>query len=151
MPVRTSIAKWEGALKDGHGTMSLGSGAFEGQYSFSSRFEEGTGTNPEELIGAAHAGCFSMSFANTLAQAGHAPRRIETAARVHLERVHGAPAITRIELATEGEVPGIDADEFQRHAESAKSGCPVSKALAGVEISLQAHLLADTGQPARTG
>ena len=151
MPVRTSIAKWEGALKDGHGTMSLGSGAFEGQYSFSSRFEEGTGTNPEELIGAAHAGCFSMALAYTLAQAGHEPRRVETAARVHLEQVDGAPVITRIELSTEGEVAGIDADEFQRHAESAESGCTVSKALAGVEISLQAHLLADTGQPARTG
>ena len=131
MPVRTSITKWEGALKDGHGTMSLGSGAFEGQYSFSSRFEEGTGTNPEGLIGAAHAGCFSMALAYTLAQAGHEPRRVETAARVHLEQVDGAPVITRIELSTEGEVAGIDADEFQRHAESAESGCTVSKALAG--------------------
>ena len=102
MPVRTSIAKWEGALKDGHGTMSLGSGAFEGQYSFSSRFEEGTGTNPEELIGAAHAGCFSMALAYTLAQAGHEPRRVETAARVHLEQVDGAPVITRIELLNRG-------------------------------------------------
>jgi lipoyl-dependent peroxiredoxin len=150
MAVRTAIAKWEGALKDGHGTMSLGSGAFEGQYSFSSRFEEGTGTNPEELIGAAHAGCFSMAFANILAEAGHVPRRIETAARVHLEQVDGAPAITRIELSTEGDVGGIAADEFQRHANSAKAGCPVSKALTGVEISLEAHLLANTGEPART-
>jgi lipoyl-dependent peroxiredoxin len=150
MAVRTAIAKWEGALKDGQGTMSLGSGAFEGQYSFSSRFEEGTGTNPEELIGAAHAGCFSMAFANILAEAGHVPRRIETAARVHLEQVDGAPAITRIELSTEGDVGGIAADEFQRHANSAKAGCPVSKALTGVEISLEAHLLANTGEPART-
>jgi lipoyl-dependent peroxiredoxin len=150
MAVRTAIAKWEGALKDGQGTMSLGSGAFEGQYSFSSRFEEGTGTNPEELIGAAHAGCFSMAFANILAEAGHVPRRIETAARVHLEQVDGAPAITRIELSTEGDVGGIAADEFQHHANSAKAGCPVSKALTGVEISLEAHLLANTGEPART-
>ena len=151
MAVRTAIAKWEGALTDGHGTMSIGSGAFEGQYSFSSRFEEGTGTNPEELIGAAHAGCFSMSLANILAEAGHPPRRIETGARVHLEQVDGGPAITRIELSTEGEVGGIDADEFQRHAESAKAGCPVSKALAGVEISLEAYLLADTSEPTRSG
>jgi lipoyl-dependent peroxiredoxin len=150
MAVRTAIAKWEGALKDGHGTMSIGSGAFEGQYSFSSRFEEGTGTNPEELIGAAHAGCFSMSLANILAEAGHPPRRIETGARVHLEQADGGSAITRIELSTEGEVGGIDADEFQRHAESAKSGCPVSKALAGVEISLEAYLLADTSEPTRS-
>src|SRR5437667_12496887 len=104
MAVRTAIAKWEGALKDGHGTMSLGSGAFEGQDSFSSRFEEGTGTNPEELIGAAHAGCFSMALANMLGESGHAPRRIETEARVHLEPAGGGPAITRIELSTRGDV-----------------------------------------------
>src|SRR3954453_19645160 len=128
MPTRTASAVWEGNLREGKGSMHFGSGAFEGQYSFSSRFEEGTGTNPEELIGAAHAGCFSMAFANILAEAGHEPRRIETAARVHLEQVDGAPTITRIDLSTEGDVGGIDADEFQRHADSAKSGCPVSKA-----------------------
>jgi lipoyl-dependent peroxiredoxin len=139
MAVRTASASWEGALKDGSGTMALGSGAFEGQYSFSSRFEEGTGTNPEELIGAAHAGCFSMALANILAEAGHAPRRIETSARVHLDEVDGAPAITRVELTTEGDVD-LDADEFRRHADAAKAGCPVSKALAGVEISLEASL-----------
>src|SRR4249919_4304520 len=107
MPERSATARWEGGLQGGKGIMRLGSGAFEGQYSFSSRFEEGTGTNPEELIGAAHAGCFSMALAYTLAQAGHEPRRVETAARVHLEQVDGAPVITRIELSTEGEVPGI--------------------------------------------
>src|SRR2546421_593227 len=123
MPERSATARWEGGLKDGKGTMRLGSGAFEGQYSFSSRFEEGTGTNPEELIGAAHAGCFSMSLANILAEAGHPPRRIETGARVHLEQADGGSAITRIELSTEGEVGGIDADEFQRSVRSRQGVC----------------------------
>jgi lipoyl-dependent peroxiredoxin len=145
MPVRTSTAKWEGGLQDGKGTMALGSGAFEGQYSYRSRFEEGTGTNPEELIGAAHAGCFSMAFANILAEADHPPQRIETSARVHLVPGDEGPAITQIELSTEGEVSGIDESEFQRHAGTAKAGCPVSKALAGVEISLDAHLVTDAG------
>jgi osmotically inducible protein OsmC len=141
MAVRTANARWEGALRDGSGTMALGSGAFEGQYSYASRFEEGTGTNPEELIGAAHAGCFSMAFANTLATEGHDPKRIETTARVHLEPAEEGPSITRIELSTEGDVPGIDAEEFQRHAETAKANCPVSKALTGVDISLEAKLV----------
>src|SRR5919197_5512421 len=108
MAVRTSSARWEGDLRGGSGTMTLGGGAFEGQYSFGSRFEEGAGTNPEELIGAAHAGCFSMAFANILAEAGHDPQRVETTARVHLEPRDEGPAITRIELQTEAEVPGID-------------------------------------------
>ena len=142
MAVRTANARWEGALRDGNGTMAFGSGAFEGAYSFSSRFEEGTGTNPEELIGAAHAGCFSMALANDLANAGHEPKRIETTARVHLEPVEGGFGITRIELATQGEVGGLDVDEFRRHAESAKQNCPVSKALAAVEISVDATLVA---------
>jgi osmotically inducible protein OsmC len=120
--------------------MRLGSGAFEGQYSFASRFEEGTGTNPEELIGAAHAGCFSMAFSNMLAEAGHVPTRIETKARVHLEPVDGKPTISRIELETEGDVPGIDDTTFQDVAQRAKAGCPVSRALAAVEISLRARL-----------
>jgi lipoyl-dependent peroxiredoxin len=141
MATRSANAKWEGALRDGSGTMALGSGAFEGQYSFSSRFEEGTGTNPEELVGAAHAGCFSMALANILAEAGHKPERIETSARVHLGQVEGQPAITRIELSTAGKVPDVDDEEFQRHASAAKEGCPVSKALAGVEISLDASLV----------
>jgi lipoyl-dependent peroxiredoxin len=140
MAVRTADARWEGALQDGSGTMAFGSGAFEGQFSYASRFEEGPGTNPEELIGAAHAGCFSMAFANTLATAGHDPRSVETSARVHLEPGDDGPSITRIELHTDAEVPGIDADEFQQLAETAKANCPVSKALAGVDISLDANL-----------
>src|SRR5919197_4790704 len=125
MPVRTASAKWEGDLREGAGTMSLGSGAFDGQYSFSSRFEEGTGTNPEELIGAAQAGCFSMFLANLLAQAGHPPRGIETTARVHLDKVEDGVEITRIELASEGDVENLEEDEFRRHAQAAKEGCPV--------------------------
>src|SRR6187401_425248 len=140
MPVRSAKAQWDGTLKEGKGTMSLGSGAFQGQYSFNSRFEEGTGTNPEELIGAAHAGCFSMALAHALAEAGHEASRVETNARVHLEPTDSGPTITRIELQTEGEVPGLEADEFQRQAEAAKAGCAVSRALAGVDISLDAKL-----------
>src|SRR4051794_14130223 len=140
MAVRTASAQWEGALQSGSGTMALGSGAFEGQYSYSSRFEDGTGTNPEELIGAAHAGCFSMALAHMLAEAGHEATRVETNARVTLRPTDDGPTITNIELRTEGEVPGIDADEFERQAEAAKAGCAVSRALAGVEISLEAKL-----------
>lgn len=140
MAVRTANAEWVGALQDGSGKMAFGSGAFEGQFSYASRFEEGTGTNPEELIGAAHAGCFSMSLANLIATAGHDVQRVETTARVHLEPAAEGPSITRIELQTEAEVPGIDAEEFQRHAKTAEETCPVSKALAGVEISLDAKL-----------
>jgi osmotically inducible protein OsmC len=140
MAVRTANAEWVGALKDGSGKMAFGSGAFEGQFSYASRFEEGTGTNPEELIGAAHAGCFSMSLANLLATAGHDVQRVETTARVHLEPADEGPSITRIELQTEAEVPGVDDDEFQQHAKTAEETCPVSRALAGVEISLDAKL-----------
>jgi osmotically inducible protein OsmC len=116
--------------------MRLASGAFEGQFSFSSRFEEGTGTNPEELIAAAHAGCFSMALSNGLAQGGHTPTSVETTATVHLE----GGAISRIDLVTEAVVPGIDDAAFQEAAAAAKVGCPVSKALAAVEITLQATL-----------
>jgi osmotically inducible protein OsmC len=140
MAVRTANAEWVGALQNGSGKMAFGSGAFEGQFSYKSRFEEGEGTNPEELIGAAHAGCFSMSLANIVATAGHDPQRVETTARVHLEPQDEGPAITRIELVTEAEVPGIEDDEFQQHAQTAKENCPVSKALAGVEISVDAKL-----------
>jgi osmotically inducible protein OsmC len=140
MSVRNAQARWEGDLRGGKGTMRLGSGAYEGQYSFKSRFEEGPGTNPEELIGAAHAGCFSMAFSNMLAEAGHVPTRVETKARVHLERVDGKPTISRIELETEGTVPGISAAKFQEIAAQAKSGCPVSRALAAVDIQLSAKL-----------
>jgi len=121
--------------------MKLGTGAFEGAYTFKSRFENGAGTNPEELIGAAHAGCFSMALSAGLGRAGFTPKRIETSARVHLEKVGEAFRITRIELKTEAAVPGIDAKAFQDQAEAAKKGCPVSAALAAVTISLDARLV----------
>ncbi len=140
MPARTASAVWEGDLKSGKGRMKLGSGAYEGPYSFLSRFEEGTGTNPEELIGAAHAGCFSMALSAGLDKAGIKARRIQTEARVHLEKVGDGFKITRIDLRTVGEVPGIDEKKFREHAEGAKKGCPVSKALAGAEITLDASL-----------
>jgi osmotically inducible protein OsmC len=121
--------------------MALGSGAYEGSYSFPSRFEDGTGTNPEELIAAAHAGCFSMALSNVLGQAGYTPTSIDTRASVHLGKVEGGFGITRIDLVTTGDVPGIDEAEFVKHAETAKANCPVSKALAAVEeITLSATL-----------
>jgi osmotically inducible protein OsmC len=140
MPVRQARAVWEGGLKDGHGTVALGSGAFEGRYSFGSRFEEAGGTNPEELIGAAHAGCFSMALSAGLGRAGFQPQRVATAAKVHLEKVGDGFKITRIELDCEAAVPGIDDAAFQEAARKAKEGCPVSQALGGVEITLQARL-----------
>ena len=140
MTQRTADAVWEGGLKDGKGNMKLGSGAWEGQYSFGSRFEEGVGTNPEELIGAALAGCYSMALAGALGREGHQPQRIATSARVHLEKVESGFAITRIELTTDGTVPGIDAAKFREAAEATKSACPVSKALGGVTISVDARL-----------
>jgi lipoyl-dependent peroxiredoxin len=140
MPARTANARWEGGLQDGKGTMRLGSGAFEGQYSFSSRFEEGTGTNPEELIGAAHAGCFSMALSGGLGRAGYNPNSIETTARVHLEKGESGFRISRIELSCVAEVPGIEASAFSEQAETAKKNCPVSQALAGVDIQLDAQL-----------
>jgi lipoyl-dependent peroxiredoxin len=140
MAVRSANAEWVGALQDGSGKMAFGSGAFEGQYSYKSRFEEGEGTNPEELIGAAHAGCFSMALAHVLATAGYDPQRVETTARVRFEPTDAGPSITRIELVTEGEISGIGPDEFQEHAQAAKENCAVSRALAGVDISLEASL-----------
>ena len=141
MPVRSSSARWQGPLKNGQGTMKLGSGAYEGPYSFPSRFENGQGTNPEELIAAAHAGCFSMAFSMFLGNAGYTPTRIDTTAKVHLEPAGGGFAITRIELETEAEVPGIDPAAFEEQAKAAKENCPVSKALAGTQISLVAKLV----------
>ena len=141
MPVRKAKAVWEGGLEGGKGTVALGSGAFQGPYSFGSRFENASGTNPEELIGAAHAGCFSMAFAAGLERAGHAPKRVSTAAQVHIEKVGEGFKITRIELSTEAEVPGIDDAAFQEQARKAKEGCPVSQALAGTEIVLDARLV----------
>lgn len=141
MPLRHADAEWKGALKDGTGRLRLGSGAFDGAYSFASRFESGTGTNPEELIAAAHAGCFTMALSAGLSRAGITPTQLHTTAAVHLEMVDGNPTITRIDLTVEGEVPGIDAETFVEHAEAAKKGCPVSRALAGVPaINLAATL-----------
>jgi osmotically inducible protein OsmC len=145
VPARHAEAEWKGNLREGVGRLKLGSGAFEGQYSFRDRFEDGKGTNPEELLGAAHAGCFSMALAASLTASGHPPVRIHTTATVHLERAEEGFAITRIELATEATVPGIEAGEFQKQAETAKVNCPVSKAvsksLSGSAISLTARLL----------
>lgn len=140
MAVRSAEAEWKGNLREGAGKMKLGSGAYEGAYSFASRFEEGKGTNPEELIAAAHAGCFSMALSAGLGKAGFTPTRVHTTARVHLEKVGEGFGITRIELTTEAQVPGIDNKAFQEQAEGAKKGCPVSKVLAGAQISLTATL-----------
>jgi osmotically inducible protein OsmC len=139
--IRDAQAQWKGDLREGTGTMAFGSGAFEGAYSFRSRFADGPGTNPEELIAAAHAGCFSMAFSNLLAQVGHVPKSVRTTARVHLEPVDGKQSITLVELITEGVVPGIGEEDFQRIAAEAKAGCPVSRALAAVQISLEATLV----------
>ncbi|MGH7856719.1 MAG: OsmC family protein [Candidatus Binatia bacterium] len=141
MPVRSADAVWEGELQGGKGTMRFGGGAFEGQYSFSSRFEEGTGTNPEELIAAAHAGCFSMALSGALGRAGHPPTRVQTTARIHLDKTDAGFTLVRSELVTEAEVPGIDEAQFREIAEGAKAGCPVSRALGGVEITLDAKLV----------
>ena len=138
MAIRTSSAEWKGTLKEGAGTMKLASGAYEGPYTFASRFEEGKGTNPEELLGAAHAGCFSMFLSALLSGAGFKPTRIATTATVHLTE---GPTISLIELQTRAEVPGLTEADLQKHAEAAKKGCPVSKALTGPEIRMHAVLV----------
>jgi osmotically inducible protein OsmC len=144
MIVRKSKAEWKGDLKTGAGSVAFGSGAYTGPYSFQSRFESGTGTNPEELIAAAHAGCFSMAFSFAMELAGLKPTRVHTTASVKLEPAPGGGfVITGIDLVTEGVVPGIEDAQFQTIAEEAKNGCPVSKALASVPISLRATLVAE--------
>jgi len=140
MPIRTSDATWNGDLKSGEGTVRLGSGAFEGQYSFGSRFESGTGTNPEELIGAAHAGCYSMALAAGLGAAGYSPTSVSTKADVHIDKVGDGFTITKIDLRTEATIAGIDDAAFQKIAEETKATCPVSRALASTEITLDAKL-----------
>ena len=141
MTDRTGSAQWSGDLTSGTGTLRAGDGVFEGAYSFRSRFEEGSGTNPEQLIAAAHAACFTMALSNILSEAGHVPDSVSTDANVHLRFIDGAPTITRIDLSTEGRVPGIDSGQFQAFAEDAKVGCVVSRALASVpEIVLTAKL-----------
>jgi lipoyl-dependent peroxiredoxin len=142
MPKRTAEARWNGSLQEGEGTMRMASGAYEGPYSFQSRFQEGEGTNPEELIAAAHAGCFSMALSAELGRAGHSAESVETRATVHLDKVDEGFAIKRIELDTQARVPDIEDSEFQQVAEGAKKGCPVSQALAAVEsIELRAELV----------
>lgn len=137
---RTAEARWNGGLMKGTGSMRLGSGAYEGKYSFGSRFEEAPGTNPEELIGAAHAGCFSMALSGALGKEGHDPHSVETRAVVHLEKQEAGFAITGIRLTTHAVVPDISTEEFLRIAEAAKLNCPVSRALASVPIELDASL-----------
>jgi osmotically inducible protein OsmC len=138
MLTRTADAVWEGNLKDGKGTMNVGSGAFDGPYTFASRFENGKGTNPEELLGAAHAGCFSMALSLGLVKAGFAPQRINTRATVHLDTEN--LRISAIDLDTNAQVPGITEQAFLEQAELAKNNCIISKALKGTEIRLQARL-----------
>lgn len=141
MAVRNADAEWSGGLMSGKGTMKLGSGSYEGPFSFKSRMEEGTGTNPEELTGAAHAGCFSMQFSAMLEHAGFPPERVHTMAKVYFGPDGPGFSISKIELTTEGNVPGIDDAQFQELAAGAKANCPVSKALAGTEITLDAKLV----------
>lgn len=141
MPTRTAEATWNGDLPSGDGTMSLESGAYTGAYSFRSRFEDADGSNPEELIATAHAGCYSMALSNVLAEAGHDPESVHTTAEVTLQMLpDDGPTITKIHLTAEATVPGLDDETFQTHATAAKEGCPVSKALAGPEITLDATL-----------
>ncbi len=139
MAQRKATAFWEGSLKAGRGKMQFGT--FDGPFSFASRFEEGSGTNPEELLGAAHAGCYSMALSNELDKAGFTPTRVETTANVTLGSVDGHARITNIHLVCQAQVPGIDAKKFQEIAEATKGACPVSAALTGVNITLDAKLV----------
>jgi osmotically inducible protein OsmC len=142
MPTRTANAVWNGSLEQGNGTMRMRSGTYEGPYTFQSRFKEGEGTNPEELIAAAHAGCFSMALSGDLGRAGYEPESVETTATVHLEMGDGPPTVARIVLDTQARVPGIEAGEFQELAEGAKKNCPISRALAAVPaIEVNAELV----------
>jgi osmotically inducible protein OsmC len=138
MAIRTSFAEWKGTLREGYGTMKVGKSGYEGPFTYASRFETGPGTNPEELVGAAHAGCFSMFLSALLSKAGFKPTRIATTATVHLG---DGPTINLIELDTQAEVPNLTEADLQKHAEDAKKGCPVSKALAGPEIRMKASLI----------
>ncbi len=141
MPIRTSSARWSGNLTEGSGTIRTGKGGFEGNYSFKSRFEEGEGTNPEELIAAAHAGCFSMAFSKGLADAGHTPTSVETTAKVHLDKTDAGMTVTRIDLESVVDAPGIEDGEMQKIAQGAKENCPISRLLSpGAEITLTARL-----------
>ena len=137
MPLRTAEAEWKGNLTEGSGNLKVGSGAFEGAYSFASRFQDGeTSTNPEELLGAAHAGCFTMATDAALTRAGFTPTRLHTTAKVRLDKVGEGFSITKITLELEGEVPDLSREEFEKIAHDAKANCPLSKALTGTEIEL---------------
>lgn len=144
MPTRSAQAEWVGEVKRGHGNVSLGSGVFSGSYSFGSRFEDAKGTNPEELLGAAHAACFSMALSLMLGSSGYTPDRIQTTAKVTIEKQGESFAITGINLATTAEIPGIDEAMFRKLADAARTGCPVSKALSAVPITLDARLTSRT-------
>ena len=138
MPVRQASATWHGSISEGHGHMQFAD--YEGSYSVPSRFEEGDGTNPEELLGAAHAGCFSMALSSGLSAAGHVPDSVQTTAQVHIDKLETGWTVTRVHLITKGVVAGIDEQTFQEHAEKAKSNCPISRALEAVEITMEASL-----------
>jgi lipoyl-dependent peroxiredoxin len=141
MATRNASATWRGNLKEGEGTMALGSGVWEGPFSFKTRFEDGNGTNPEELIGAAEAGCFTMALSHALSEAGHVPDSVETQAKVQIRNVDGNPTIAQIELATHAKVPGLDDETFQQTAQETREQCIISRALAGVgDITVQATL-----------
>jgi osmotically inducible protein OsmC len=140
MPTRNAHARWEGGIKEGKGQVDFGNGAFKAAYSFASRFEDGKGTNPEELLGAAHAGCFAMALSLILGNAGFTPDYVDATAQVTISPHDGGFKITRSHLICEARVPGIDAAAFAKHAEAAKAGCPVSQALAGTTITLEARL-----------
>ena len=140
MPTRDASAQWSGSLRDGSGSIKLPNADYEGSYSFSSRFEDGSGTNPEELLAAAHAACFSMALSNELSKAGHVPDSVATTAKVHLEQGDGGFSIPKIDLVCEASVPGIEKGEFDTIADGAKQNCPLSKVLAAAEITLDATL-----------
>jgi lipoyl-dependent peroxiredoxin len=140
MATRKAHARWEGSIKEGRGQVDFGNGAFKAAYSFASRFEDGKGTNPEELLGAAHAGCFAMALSLILGNAGFTPDYVDATAQITISPHDGGFKITRSHLVCEARVPGIDAAAFAKHAEAAKAGCPVSKALAGTAITLDAKL-----------
>jgi osmotically inducible protein OsmC len=140
MPVRRATAEWKGDGPTGSGVVSTETGAVDGPYSWSGRFESGAGTNPEELLGAAHAGCFSMALSNDLAKAGFIPDSVRTEAQVHLEKVDGRNTVVRIVLDTVAQVPGIDPETFRKHAEGAKANCPISRVLTGTQVQLNARL-----------
>ena len=141
MVIRTASASWEGTLREGNGRMRIGPGGLETPYSFASRFEEESGTNPEEVLGAAHAGCFSMAFAAGLGRAGYDPEWVQTEAKIHFQKLDEGWQVTKILLQTEAKVPGIAEEEFQSLAQISKEGCPISKALAAVDIDLEARLV----------